>query len=80
MTPTKKIIAEVTEAANLANFSVENSLSMLAHCSLADYKVLGAEYIVKSAKQAFNPKAVDTLQEVKINSMSSILARRNDHF
>ena len=80
MTPTKKIIAEVTEAANLAGFPVEKSLSMLAHCSLADYKVLGAEYIVKSAKQAFNPKAVDLLEETKRNSPSYILAKRNDHF
>lgn len=77
MTPTKKIIAEVTEAATLANFSVENALSMLAHCSLADYKVLGAEYIVKSAKQAFNPKATDLLEEVKRNSMVYISKERN---
>lgn len=77
MTPTKKIIAEVTAAAIEANVSVENALSLLPYTSVLMYKSMGAAGIIRSTKQAFNPKATDLLEEVKRTSMVYISKERN---
>ena len=52
MKATKKQIAEVTAKAIEMNVDVDLAISMLAECSAAMYKVMGAEGVVKGAKGA----------------------------
>ena len=66
MKATKRQIAEVTETANLMNFSVEKALYTLSNCSLNIYKIIGSKGVVESSIRANSKFFVNTLALAKI--------------